>query len=68
MELKNFAAPVRTEGSDNDIRYVVLRLRQGMPWEKAVLGAFPPIDPYWFEHNRKYIVEQVATDRWRRRA
>lgn len=66
MELKDFAPQVREEGSDNDIRYVVIRLRNGMPWEKAVLGCFPPLNPYWLEHHKKYIIAQVATDRWRR--
>ena len=68
MDFKDWATPKRSEGSDNDIRYVVLRLREGMPWEKAKLGCFPPLDDGWLEENKKYIIDQVHTDRWRRRA
>jgi hypothetical protein len=66
MSFADLAPRKRQEGSDGDIRYVVVRLRQGMPWEKAILGAWPPIELDWFEEHKKYIIAQVNTDRWRK--
>lgn len=68
MDVQDLAPQKRFEGSDADIKYVVQRLRQGMPWEKAKLGVWPPLDERWLDEHQKYIVAQVNTDRWRRRA
>lgn len=57
--------PPRPEGNEHDFAFLVRKVRDGVPYERAIMLVWPPVSVDWCLQNEDRVKFTAKTEKYR---